>query len=175
MALASTDSSATVARIRRRRQALALVAGAALSLNTACYTYMPVMGGVAPVGRDAMIELTSEGSTTMQPVLGPRIHRIEGRVTSAETDGAAFVSVESLTSRDGLSIPFTSREAIRVPRDAVVRYNVREIDRKKSWLAGGLVGGAFAIVVVTALAKARSRNSGGPGKIGAAPPELRAP
>ena len=33
---------------RRRRIALGALAAVSLALNTACYTYLPVMGGVAP-------------------------------------------------------------------------------------------------------------------------------
>jgi hypothetical protein len=172
-----SSALSSINEFRRRPVAVGIIAAASLALNTACYTYLPVMGGVAPAeGRDAMVELTSEGSATMQPILGPRIHSFEGRVEGTQPDGATWMTVESVTSRDGVTLPFTGgRDAVRVPRDAVVRFNVRELDRRKSWIAAGVVGTLFTAVVVTALEKARSRNSGGPGKIGASPPELRAP
>ena len=140
-----------------RRQALAAVAVLALTANLACYSYARPMGGVVPSGSDVLIELSVEGSGIMQPAVGPRVHLIEGQVVDVATDGTATVTIETLTSRDGITIPYAGRDAVRVPRAAVLRTDVRTFDKKRSWVAAGAITGAFLIVVITALEKARLR------------------
>lgn len=162
-------------RTPRRRPALAAVATLALTTNLACYSYARPMGGVMPSGSDVLIELTVEGSGIMQPAVGPRVHLIEGHVADVASDGTATVNIESVTSRDGLTVPYAGRDAVRVPRAAVLRTDVRTFDRKRSWMAAGAITGAFLIVVITVLEKARSRASGSGGKVTASPPELRIP
>jgi hypothetical protein len=162
--------------IPHRFRKLAIVAGtASLGVQTACYSYLPAPGGRPRPDTEVMLELTAEGTQTLQPVLGPRIRRVEGRVQSAETDGATLMFIDNVTSFDGITLPYTGREAIRIPSGMYQRADVRTLDKKRSWVAAGTIGAAFVVVVVTALAKARSRNSGAPGKIGGSPPDLKAP
>jgi hypothetical protein len=158
-----------------RRLFTALVAVFSLGLQTACYSYLPAPGGRPRPDTEVMLELTPEGTQTLQPVVGPRIRRIEGRVQSAEADGTTLMTISQVTSFDNVTLPFTGREVIRVPSGTYVRADVRTLDRKRSWVAAGVIGAAFVVVVATALAKARSRASGEPGKIGGSPPDIRAP
>lgn len=158
-----------------RRRTAAVVATIALTTNMACYSYARPMGGVVPSGSDVLIELTPEGSTIMQPAVGPRVHLIEGHVVDVAGDGTATVTIESVTSREGLTLPFAGRDAVRVPRAAVLRTDVRTFDKRRSWVAAGVITGAFLVVVITVLEKARSRASGSGGKISASAPELRLP
>jgi hypothetical protein len=145
--------------------------GAALLLQSACYSYLPAPGGRPAPETEVVLELSPEGTQTLQPVVGPRIRRIEGRVQSAEQDGATLMMIDQVTSFDGVTLPFTGREAVRVPSGSYLRADVRTLDRRRSWIAAGTVGAAFTVVVITALAKARSRNSGPEGKIGGPPPD----
>ena len=157
------------------RRATALIAAASLFLDTACYSYLPPVGGTLPVASELRIELTPEGTVALQPALGPRIRVVEGRLRSTDSDGTALVDVDQLTSMDGASAPFAGRDAVRVPRSAIARADVRTLDRKQSWTAAAIVGGIFLAAVITALIKARSRASGDVGRIGASPPDIRAP
>lgn len=162
--------------MRPRRRAAAAVAGAvALLVNTACYSYLPPPGGTLEPGRDARVELTTEGSATLQAAVGPRIRVIEGRVRNADADGNATVDVEQLTSWDGVAADYAGRDPVRIPRSAIARAGIRTLDRQRSWVAAGVIGGVFAIAVVTALAKARSRASGSQGRIGGSAPDIRSP
>ncbi len=158
----------------RARGATAVLAAGALLLNTACYSYMPAIGGALVPGRDVRVELTSEGSAVMQSAVGPRIRLIEGRVQQA-AGGSTTMAVEQLTSLDGLTVPYAGRAALVIPATAIRRVDVRTLDRKRSWMAGGVMGSVFLAAVVTALAKARSRATGDVSRPGGSPPDLRTP
>ena len=157
------------------RSAVAFTAAASLLFNTACYSYLPPAGGTLVAGSELQIELTAEGSVTLQPELGPRIRLLEGRLRSTESDGAALFDVDQLTSIDGTAALFTGRGAVRIPRSAIARADVRTLDRKRSWTVAGVMGGIFLVAIITALIKSRSRSNGDAGRIGASPPELRRP
>lgn len=159
----------------RLRRFTALIGAASIALQTACYSYLPAPGGRPGPDTEVMLELTGEGTQALQPVLGPRIRRIEGRVQSTEADGATLMTVDQVTSFDGVTLPFTGRDAVRVPSGMYLRADVRTLDKKRSWTAAGIIGTTFVVVVATALAKARSRNSGGQGRLGGSAPDIRAP
>ena len=160
---------------RCRARGVALVGAGALLVNSACYSYLPPPGGTLPADSEVQVELTADGSAQLQPVVGPRIRIVEGRVRAIDADGNPTIDIEQLTSWDGAVAPFTGRDAVRVPRAAIARAAVRTLDRKRSWTVAGVMGGVFLAAVITALAKARSRASGNPGRIGGSPPDLRAP
>ena len=161
---------------RHLRAATATLAAGALFVNAACYSYLPAMGGVVVAGGDARVELTSEGSVAMQTAVGPRIRLIEGRIRQAgAAGGGATMDVEQLTSWDGLTVVYAGRGPVVIPVTAIRRADMRTLDRKRSWIAGGMIGGVFIAAVATALAKARSRPSGDVARPGGSPPDLRAP
>lgn len=162
-------------RTGRSRRAALLAACGALLLNTACYAYLPALGGTVPRGSDVRIELSAGGTSGLQSALGPRVRVIEGRVLEADSDGNATLTVERLTSLDGVTVDFTGREPVRITRADVARADLRSLDRKRSWVAAGVMGGVFLAAVITALANARSRASGDQGRIGGSPPDIRAP
>ncbi|MDQ8164129.1 MAG: hypothetical protein P3A28_00030 [Gemmatimonadota bacterium] len=154
---------------------MAVMAVSALLINTACYSYLPAIGGALVPGRDVRVELTSEGSVAMQAAVGPRIRLIEGRVQEMAAGGSATMVVEQLTSLDGVTVPYAGRTAIAIPAAVIRRVDVRTLDRKRSWMAGGVMGGVFLAAVATALAKARSRPTGDVSRPGGSPPDLRVP
>jgi len=160
---------------RSWRAATAAVAAAALLVNTACYSYLPPPGAVLPAEGDVRIELTADGSAAMQAAIGPRIRLIEGRIRATDADGTPTVDVEQLTSWDGVTVAYAGRAPVRVARSGIARADLRTFDRKRSWVAAGVMGGVFLAAVITALEKARSRASGDPGRIGGSPPEIRLP
>ncbi len=159
----------------RARGATAVLAAGALLLNTACYSYMPAIGGALVPGRDVRVELTSEGSAVMQSAVGPRIRLIEGRVQQTAAGGSTTLAVEQLTSLDGLTVPYAGRAALVIPATAIRRVDMRTLDRKRSWMAGGVMGTVFLAAVATARAKARSRATGDVSRPGGSPPDLRVP
>ena len=165
----------STAMTKRRRLWVWSVAGASLLLNTACYTYLPAPGGAPASGSDVQIELTSDGSALMQSAVGPRIRIIEGRVRAIDGAGNPTIDVEQLTSYDGLVVPYAGRDPVLVARTNIRYVDVRTLNRRKSWVAAGVVGGIFVTAVVTALIKARSKATGDPGRIGGAPPDIKAP
>ena len=150
-------------------------AGASLLINTACYSYLPAPGGTPITGSDVQIELTADGSAALQAAIGPRIRIIEGRVRATDAAGNPTVDVEQLTSFDGLVVPYAGRDPVLIVRTNIRYVDVRTLNRRESWVAAGVIGGVFVVAVVTALIKARSKASGDPGRIGGAPPDIRAP
>lgn len=172
---AMPDQTPSANRASRGRTVALLAGCGALLLNTACYAYLPALGGTVPTGSDVRIELTATGTSALQSAVGPRVRFIEGHVQLADSDGNASVIVERLTSLDGLAVNYLGRDPVRITRADVAKADLRTLDRKRSWVAAGVMGGVFLVAVVTALAKARSRASGDPGRIGGSPPDIRAP
>jgi len=165
----------TAGRHQRPRNSAWVIAGASLLLNTACYSYLPARVALPVADTDVRLELTAEGSAAVQGAVGPRIRLIEGRVRATDATGNIVVDVEQLTSWDGLVVPYTGRDPVRIARSSIARADIRTLNRKNSWVAAGVIGGVFVIAVVTALLKARSKASGDAGRIGGAPPDIKAP
>ena len=164
-----------VRKARRVRAVTGVIVASTLLFNTACYTYLPAPGGAPVSGSDVQIELTADGSAVMQAAVGPRIRIIEGRVRAIDAAGNPTIDVEQLTSFDGLVVPYAGRDPVLVARTNIRYADVRTLNRRKSWVAAGVVGGIFVTAVVTALIKARSKATGDPGRIGGAPPDIKAP
>src|SRR5882724_8247784 len=118
---------------RGARTITALVGGAALLVNTACYSYLPSPDSGVQAEADARIELTAEGSAAMQAAVGPRIRVIEGRIRATDGTGGATVDVERLTSWDGVAVAYIGRDPVLVPKDRISRVDVRTLDRRQSW------------------------------------------
>ncbi len=158
---------------RPLRRATALAAAGSLLAEAACFSYRTATAGLLPAGVDVRIELTAEGSTDLERVLGPRIRRVEGFIREVSADGTALVVVDGLSTADGANMPLPTQGPVRIPFRDVASSRVRTLDRRKTWISAAVFGVAFVTVVVLAINKAKSDPTGKDILTGGGTPDAR--
>ncbi|MEJ7810028.1 MAG: hypothetical protein WKG32_06360 [Gemmatimonadaceae bacterium] len=140
------------------------LAGAAL-LVSACYRYVPFEGAPAAAsGSEVRLYLTPEGTSQLEPTLGPQTTVVAGRVSGAADAGVPLI-VSSTTKAYGGSARWIG-ERVVIPTGVIARGERRVLDRRRSWLTGG---GALLVSVVS-FAILRSVTGGGSGDDGSPGP-----
>ena len=133
-------------RVRSRMvRALVAVMSAAVAAG-GCYRYVPIDGESPALGSAVRVELTDAGALTMAPLIGARIESVDGRVTSA-ADTALTLTVTATTDRFGNEVPWRGEQVV-IPRSALAGFQRRTLDRKRSYLFGGVAVGLVAAVGV---------------------------
>jgi hypothetical protein len=124
----------------------------ALPLGGGCYRYVQTVA--APrAGQELRLELTDEGTMKLAPYLGVRVAAVEARLLEPR-DTSWVIAVLATQSRGGPRSTW-SGERFELPRWAVARVLLRELDRGRTWLASGL-----GVVGVLALGQAFGLGSG---------------
>lgn len=127
-----------------RALSAAVTAGTSFAL-AACYTYTPI--DVAPtLGTEVRVRLTDAGAVTMAPLIGPRIESLDGHI-AAVADTALTLSVTGTTDRLGNEVTWRGEQVV-LPRAALAGFQRRTLDRRRSYLFGGLAVGVVAAVGV---------------------------
>jgi hypothetical protein len=111
-----------------------------------CYSYNPIDLTPSAVGADVRVRLTDAGSVTLAPYVGNRIELIDGRV-SAIVDTAVTLAVTGTTDRVGTETSWRG-EQVTIPRAMVAQFGGRSINRRRSFMAGGIAAGLVAAVGV---------------------------
>ena len=130
---------------------------ALLVLSAGCYRYRDARPAELAAGAHAAVALTDTGSAMLAPAVGPRAARIEGRVISAEPSGVTL-AVSSIV-RGPHQAESWPRESVRVPMSAVQRFQVRQLDRKRSVIFAGVT--MLGLVATRAVIDANSGGGGG--------------
>lgn len=123
-----------------RRPALAVVVAA----SAGCYRYAPVDSVHPDQGSEIRVRLTDEGAIKLGPMVGNRVEFVDGRVISS-VDTAITVSVSSTTDRLGSEVPWRGEQVV-VPRPAISGLERRTLDKRRSYVAGGIAAGLVAAV-----------------------------
>src|SRR5437867_4791005 len=112
----------------------------------ACYTQYP-LGMAVPAPRTRIIaEITDTGTVAMGNAIGPGATEGEGVV--AEADASSWkLHVLRVDQRGGFSTLW-NQELVTFPRYALTSVTEKRLDKKKSWMAAG-------IIAVTAILAAR--------------------
>jgi hypothetical protein len=125
---------------------IVIFAGAVLALG-GCYTQRPLTAAIPSVGTEVVALLTDSGTVAMDNLLGPGVTEVEGVV--AEADGNSWrLLMTRVDQRGGISTLW-NREPVTFPRYAITGVTVRRLDKKRSWMAAG-------IITATALIAARA-------------------
>jgi hypothetical protein len=111
-----------------------------------CYRYAPIDGGPQSIGSPVRVQLTDAGAVAMAPLIGARIESVDGRITSA-ADTAVTLAVTGTTDRFGNEVPWRGEQVV-IPRSALAGFQRRTLDRKRSYLFGGVAVGLAAAVGV---------------------------
>jgi hypothetical protein len=130
----------------------------ALTLFSACYRYVPTTTPDVIVGGAYRGHFSAEGSRAVAPLIGENVERFDGRIITV-TDTAYLVAMSATLKRSEARQTVWTGERLLIPRSAVNRFELRELDRKRTMRAGILAG--LGIVAVGALIFSISGGSSG--------------
>jgi hypothetical protein len=118
----------------------------ALSVGTACFTYVPVATEAAPAGTDVRVGLTTAGSTQLAQSLGARVVSMDGKLASSPADSAVKIAAQWVQTAEGVRQPWTGTPTITLPRSYLMDVQKRAIDRRKSTIAAIALAGSVAVI-----------------------------
>jgi hypothetical protein len=130
---------------------------AALAALSGCHVYLPLGTAEPRVGTRVSAELTDHGAGTLGAYVGAGVTTLRGAVIGAES-ADVVLSVCSATHNSGAET-FWKGEQVRVPRDAIQRFQERRLSVGRSLLFGA----AFLAGSVLAWGAFRGGISGGSG------------
>jgi hypothetical protein len=87
--------------------------------------------------------MTDSGVVAMGNAIGPGSTEIEGIVVSADADQWTLEMLR-VDHRGGTSVAW-NREQVTFPRQALTNVSERTLDKKRSWLAAGLVAASAVL------------------------------
>jgi hypothetical protein len=146
--------------LRGRSLRIAGVPMLALTLFSACYRYVPASPTDLTVGAAYRAHLTPEGSRQVAPVVGENIDRFDGRIVSV-LDTAYLVAMSATLKRADERQTVWTGEQLLIPRSAINRFELRELDRPRTMRAVALyTGGLLAIGVLVFSIRSLSSGSG---------------
>lgn len=107
-----------------------------------CYTYTVALPGAGtPTGAEVHIAIDPGATGLIAAALGPRVQTVDGRTVAAD-DSTLTVSVRTITRTLGSEENWNG-DAVRIPRAALARVEVRHFDVLKTGIiAGGIVAAA---------------------------------
>jgi hypothetical protein len=145
-----------LARLRRRRCSViyrARAAAAALLLLpsvTGCYQYVPVTVVTPPAGTEVALDISDRGRVALAGQVGPGVRRLRGRLIQAG-DSAYVVGLSAVEYLGASTVARWSGEVVSVSRDYVTTVTERQLSRRRSWLAAGILVVAAAAVSTLAI------------------------
>ena len=117
----------------------------ALNLLGACYRYVPVTTGDLVVGTAYRGHLTAEGSQSIARLLGENVTRFDGRIVTV-SDTALLVAMSATLKRADQRQTVWTGEQLMIPRSAVSRFELRQLDRPRTMRAAALYALGIAVV-----------------------------
>jgi hypothetical protein len=119
----------------------------ALTLFSACYRYVPMSSGDPVVGGAYRGHFTPEGSQRVATIVGENVELFDGRIVTV-LDTAYLVAMSATLKRSEQRPTIWTGEQLVIPRSAVNRFEMRELDRPKTMRAAVLYAGAVLVVGV---------------------------
>lgn len=117
---------------------------AATFIGNGCYRYTPIDSPMAGTGMPVRVRLTDEGAVKLGPLVGNRVEFVDGTIVAA-ADTAFTLSVTGTTDRVGTEVSWRG-ERVALPRPAIAGFERRTLDKRRSYLAGGIAAGIVAAV-----------------------------
>jgi hypothetical protein len=125
-----------------------------------CTSVRPVRDVSAlPAGREVELALTSRGTDTLTPILGPQVVRVRGQLLATAGD-TLTLALRRATKENSREEEWQG-QSVRFAPGTVASVGERRTDRGRSWLVG--VG---AVVAALALGLGFARGDGGGGESG---------
>lgn len=145
------------------------LSAALLSLGAAgaCYSYRRV--AVPSQGQQLRVELTPEGTRALTHTLGPRITGVDGRLHGWAADSVMLVAVSAVRGADGGRQDWVGEAPVQIAPPHVHSLALRRLDRRRSWIVGGVTAAAVTAVGIVAVRGSRGK-TGEPGNPPPPPP-----
>ena len=133
-----------------------------MNLLSACYRYIPTTSSDVVVGGAYRGHFTDEGSKQVARLVGENVERFDGRIITV-SDTGYLVAMSATLKRSDVHQTVWTGEQLVIPRAAVGRFELRELDRKRTMRAAILsTVGIFAMgALVFSIKGASSGNGGG--------------
>jgi hypothetical protein len=137
----------------------------ALNVCAACYRYVPAPSTDIIVGGAYRGHFSPEGSANVARLVGENVERFDGRIVTV-TDTAYLVAMSATQKRADPRSVVWAGERLMIPKNAVNKFELRELDRGRTVRAALLY--SLGVVTVGALIFSISGGAGGNG--GGEPP-----
>ena len=124
-----------------------------MAVNVGCYAYVPVSPRGTPVnpGADVRVTLTAAGTEDLARFLGPRVHAVDGRITSTNPAGDPAIGVTWVQLVDGSRQPWMGEGVVTIPKADMEDVALHTLDRPKSFVAAAIAAAALAALTYAAL------------------------
>jgi hypothetical protein len=109
------------------------------STSAGCYVQQPLETGIPAPATRIVAQVTDSGAVAVGGRLGPGAVEVEGVVSSAD-ESAWNLNLLRVSYRGGTSSTW-NREMVSFPRFALSNATERHLDKTRSWLVAGLIGG----------------------------------
>ena len=123
------------------------VAGLVLALQLACYSTRPLLDATPVPESTVIAQLTDQGVVDMSNAIGPGAEEVEGVVARADATSWTLRLVR-VDQRGGISTPW-NHEEVTFPRSVLTRVEVKQLDKKRSWMFAGMLTAAAVLAGVT--------------------------
>jgi len=131
-----------------------------LTLFSACYRYVPATTGDPVVGGAYRGHFTDEGSRRVAPLVGENVSTFDGKVVTV-TDTAYLIAMSATFKRTEARTTVWTGEQLIIPRSAVNRFELRELDRPRTIRAAALYSaGILALGVLVFSIKSLASGGG---------------
>ena len=127
-----------------RVNVLHVAVATATMMGNACYRYTPIDSPTPGTGTPVRVRLTDEGAVKLGPLVGNRVEYVDGTVIAAADTGLT-VAVTGTTDRLGTEVSWRG-ERVTLPRPAIAGFERRTLDKRRSYMAGGIAAGIVAAV-----------------------------
>lgn len=123
--------------IRGRALRLTAIPVLTLTVLSACYQYVPATTESLMPGAEYRGHLSDEGSQQVARLLGQNVARFDGRLIGVQ-DTAYLVSMGATLRRSEDRPTIWTGEQLVIPRSAVTRFEMRQLDRPRTIRAAAL-------------------------------------
>ncbi|NUQ11861.1 MAG: hypothetical protein HUU26_05945 [Gemmatimonadaceae bacterium] len=131
--------------LRGRALRITAIPVTAVTLFGACYRYVPPPNGEISLGSSYRGYLTPEGSGQVARLMGEGVLRFDGRVVSI-VDTAYLVAMGATVKHSDPRPLIWTGEHLWVPKAAVNRFELRELDRPRTVRAALIYAGSIALL-----------------------------
>ena len=132
----------------------------ALNVLAACYRYIPASSTDIIVGGAYRGHLSAEGSQNVARLVGENVELFDGRIITV-TDTGYIVAMSATQKRADPRSTVWAGEQLAIPKSAVNKLELRELDRGRTFRAALLY--SLGIVAVGTLVFSISGGAGGTG------------
>jgi hypothetical protein len=131
-----------------------------LVAGTGCYEYQQSPSTALRPGQSVHVELTSSGTSSLVPTIGPNAQGIDGRVITSDATRLSLAATQIV--RTVGPEEFLRNEPISIPFNGLGAVTVRQLDKPRTVLVTALILGGVILAQVVANQAGIFNNKNGP-------------